>query len=44
MGEAISETPMISVIIPARDEEKAVLRCLNETIAVMTAQGLAMSL
>ena len=40
----ISETPMISVIIPARDEEKTILRCLNETIAVMDDAGFSYEL
>jgi len=35
MGKAISQTPMISIIIPARNEEEAISRCLNETMAVM---------
>jgi len=39
MGKTISETPMISVIIPTRDEGEAILRCLNETIAVMDGAG-----
>jgi len=39
MGKTISETPMISIIIPARDEEEAIVRCLNETIAVMDGAG-----
>jgi len=35
----ISEAPTISVIVPARDEEEAILRCINETIAVMEVAG-----
>jgi glycosyltransferase involved in cell wall biosynthesis len=40
----ISETPMVSIIIPARDEEKAILKCLNETIAVMDSAGFSYEL
>ena len=39
MGKTISEIPMISVIIPARDEEEAIARCLNETMAVLDGLG-----
>lgn len=44
IGKTISETPMISVIIPAKDEEEAIARSLNEAIAVMNSAELGYEL
>jgi len=43
-GKMFSQPPMISIIIPARDEEETILRCLDETMVVMDGLGFSYEL